>query len=407
MAVCYIGALVLASCSQNPAAPHSQQLRPSAALVSAPFAAPRTSPASAPARVTYVSMPPGTFPGGAAVTIRHLRGTGAVSGLMVDGGFDPVAIAAQTGDTLLVTAARLRGDTTGGYVRVPSGSIPKIVRISPANQKTNVSLNDVIVVVFSEPMVGKTLIGAIQVTLAGVAISGTVVPGAGDTLTASFKPASPLAPATTYDVSVSTAAQAQNGDSLAAPVQTSFTTAGPPDGGCVHDCWAALDSVPDVIASWGIGTVNGILYQVAAYNNGRQGVAAYDPVSNHWTAKALMPTNMATPTVGVLNGLIYVMGGQGGPDYAEADVEAYDPATDHWTPKAPLPIAGAYSTLGVLQGSLFVARFGGGDVAAYDPTADRWSMKARLPGSTGVEGGGVLNGVLYAVRGSVDRKSVV
>jgi len=125
----------------------------------------------------------------------------------------------------------------------------------------------------------------------------------------------------------------------------------------------------------------------------------YDPATNTWTSKALMPTPRFLHAAVVVGGKIWCVGGVtaliGGPSlgnvkivYVSA-VEVYDPATDTWAVKAPMPVpragAGAASPG---NGMIYVA---GGmtdgkttDVCErYNPVADRWDDRApfQLPPS--------------------------
>src|SRR5689334_17309955 len=86
--------------------PPSSRPRPaSAAMISSAVAA----------GGAYVSMKPGTQANGQRAVIRNLR-TGAVAAApMTDGGFDPVGIPAQVGDTLSVTVVLRTGAQTIGY----------------------------------------------------------------------------------------------------------------------------------------------------------------------------------------------------------------------------------------------------------------------------------------------------
>ena len=92
---------------------------------------------------------------------------------MVDGGFDPVAIAAEAGDTLLITVHRSDGSSAVGYAVVSASTRPVVVRISPPNHKTDVVLNSIITVVFTQPMDSASLPGALHLRVAGAEVAGT------------------------------------------------------------------------------------------------------------------------------------------------------------------------------------------------------------------------------------------
>ena len=79
----------------------------------------------------YVSMAPGTAPGGDSVTIEHLGGP-SVGTRMADGGFDPIAVEAEAGDTLAISSSST-GATDTTYGVVPIKGRPVIVRTSPAS----------------------------------------------------------------------------------------------------------------------------------------------------------------------------------------------------------------------------------------------------------------------------------
>jgi hypothetical protein len=395
-AVPWCAAMLLVACSKSPAAPDKTGAVPATpALVSSPFAPTPDSAAATTSGDAYVSLVPESIPGGIHVTIMNLRSATTVGGPMPDGGFDPIAIAAQTGDTVEVRVARDRGDTTIGYSPVPASSVPQIVRISPANRKTDISINDVIVVVFSEPMIAASLIGAIHVTIGGVAVAGTVVPASGPTLSAVFQTVKGLSPNTTYTIDVSTEATAQNGLMLPASVQTSFTTAGGPAVGaaCVHDCWIGHSSMTGTGSSWGAGVVNGIIYNVRGLSGPGTVLEAYNPATDSWTVEAPIPTARYAPGVGVLNGLIYVIGGD------TTAVEAYDPASNMWTPKSSLPVTVRYPGVAVIGNLLYVLSMDGA-LEVYDPVADRWTARSPVPGGGVLNLVAAVNGTLYAIGGT-------
>jgi N-acetylneuraminic acid mutarotase len=182
--------------------------------------------------------------------------------------------------------------------------------------------------------------------------------------------------------------------------------------------WTSRQPIPDAQSGFAVGVVNGILYAVGAVRPGGSGpvvtgaVEAYDPVSNTWTAKTPMPTPRVGVMVGVVNGLLYAVGGQLSPSSAPLTVvEAYDPITDTWTSKASLPTARSGFGVGVVNGILYTVGGATGNgtepttsilntVEAYDPATNTWTTKPPMCTGRGRSVGvGVLNGVLYALGG--------
>jgi hypothetical protein len=103
-------------------------------------------------------------------------------------------------------------------------------------------------------------------------------------------------------------------------------------------------------------------------------VEAYDPATNTWTTKAPILTARYGLGAGVVNGVLYAVGGSGYSGSYLATVEAYDPATDTWTAKAAMPTARFDLAVGVVNGVLYavggVNGSGGGALAtaeAYTP----------------------------------------
>ena len=152
--------------------------------------------------------------------------------------------------------------------------------------------------------------------------------------------------------------------------------------------------------------MNGILYAVGGYDGTHYlaTVEAYNPVTNSWTTKASMPTPRLAPSVGVVNGILYAMGGD---DYTDVFgdysshgiVEAYDPVTDSWTTKAPMLTPRTDFSLGVVNGILYAVGGGSSAVDAYDPAINWWTIKASMPTARDGFSVGVVNGILYLVGG--------
>src|SRR6266576_1225796 len=72
-----------------------------------------------------------------------------------------------------------------------------------------------------------------------------------------------------------------------------------------------------------------------------------------WTTKASMLTPRSSLSSGVVNGILYAVGGIAASTAIVATNEAYDPATDTWTTKAPMPTARAGLAVGVVNGIVY------------------------------------------------------
>src|SRR5437763_1271644 len=82
--------------------------------------------------------------------------------------------------------------------------------------------------------------------------------------------------------------------------------------------------------------------------------------SGSWSIKAPMATARSAFAIGEINGILYAVGGskdrpnvQPLPDPAIAVVEAYDSATDTWTTKAPMPTPRMNLGVGIINGILY------------------------------------------------------
>lgn len=160
-------------------------------------------------------------------------------------------------------------------------------------------------------------------------------------------------------------------------------------------------------------------------------VEMYDPVLNTWTTRAAMPTPRWGPTVVVVNGMIYAIGGWGGwPELSV--VEAYDPVANAWSttvpsnpatlkagtagqPFAKMPTARDDFGFAVLNGQIYAI---GGDINAYDATAgtacctqvveaydtvmNTWTTKTQMTTMRDDFDASMVDGSIYAVAGSRD-----
>jgi len=151
-------------------------------------------------------------------------------------------------------------------------------------------------------------------------------------------------------------------------------------------------------ARFGLSTsvVDGKIYAIGGMSllgNAYSTVEMYDPVADTWTKKADMPTARGRGvSTSVVNGKIYAIGGMLSRTEGiywtrgSSAVEEYDPATDTWTRKANMPMERGYHSSSVVNGKIYVV---GGQVHTdkwamcttveeYDPATDTWSTIADM-----------------------------
>jgi hypothetical protein len=199
------------------------------------------------APVVYVSLPPGAIPTGITATIRDLRTGDSVTVAVVNGGFDPVALAAALGDTLAIDV-QLRGTGSTSFLSVvAAATAPVVVRTSPPPQKRDVPLNSIVVIVFSEPLDSATVdTGSVKLWRGTIPVAGTVRFADAEHLRVEFHPDDLLGGQTDYHLALSQEIRDLDGTALDSAVTIPFTTGttGPATGlvfasvdvGLTHAC---------------------------------------------------------------------------------------------------------------------------------------------------------------------------
>ena len=176
---------------------------------------------------------------------------------------------------------------------------------------------------------------------------------------------------------------------------------------CITNCWTAKAPMPTRRTFFGVGVVNGMLYAVGGLASGTRAatVEAYHPGTNSWIARAPLPTPRSGLAVAVLNGVLYAVGGRPSGADATGIVEAYDATTNTWATKAAIPTARSELGLGVTHGRLYA--IGGiaqnfrdtAVVEAYDPGSDSWAAMTPMPTARSSFGTAVVNDVIYVFGG--------
>ena len=200
--------------------------------------------------LAYVSLQPGTIPEGELVTVRSPRTTGTVTAAMTGGGFDPLPIAANAGDSVQVTVSAGGRNLVSFMRAVPTTRRPVVIRTDPPPGKRDQPLNARIVVVFSEPVAGSTITtSSVQLFQGTTAVAGTVSLLGGTATAAVFDPAAPLDAHTEYQLVVTQGVKDLTGDALAADTSVSFTTGTTVVGTAAHHIMVLPDTVAIPIGS--------------------------------------------------------------------------------------------------------------------------------------------------------------
>lgn len=179
--------------------------------------------------------------------------------------------------------------------------------------------------------------------------------------------------------------------------------------------WASKAPIPTARFGAASGVINGKLYVAGGccltfgFPFTRFNVLeVYDPITNSWATKSPMPHAVYAAAAGVINGRLFVVGGQADPTNGNviSDLQIYDPASDTWTTGAPLPEPIAAANAGVVNGKLYLA--GGitptvsgeiNTVLVYDPAVNSWTILSPMLSAREFAGTAVINGILYVVGG--------
>ena len=167
--------------------------------------------------------------------------------------------------------------------------------------------------------------------------------------------------------------------------------------------WAALAPMPGPRGNPGMAAFGGQLFVFGGDGGGGAAtttVFVYDPSTNAWaTRPTAIPAPMNGAAAAVVGSAIYLVGGTGTPV-----LHVYDPTADTWGTGAPTPLAIASPSVGLIGGKLYVA--GGhnyGPVLTttyqYDPGSDAWTPLASAPVARYAAAFGVVDDQLYVAGG--------
>jgi N-acetylneuraminic acid mutarotase len=166
------------------------------------------------------------------------------------------------------------------------------------------------------------------------------------------------------------------------------------------DTWTFKKPMPTARALLGIAVYQNKVYCIGGYY-GRETAdeteyfntnanEVYDPATDTWENRTSLPTPRFSTATNIVNGKIYVIGGDTMTDLGIGEAfnvnEVYDPETDSWETKSPAPFTVSCSASAVVDNKICVL---GDDPSAswqkviliYDPSSDSWSIGETSPAS--------------------------
>ena len=156
----------------------------------------------------------------------------------------------------------------------------------------------------------------------------------------------------------------------------------------LEDSWVTKAPMPTAEASGGAVVVNGEIYVI-----GSGYTYVYNPSTDTWFSKTPMPTHQQSFGIAAIQNKIYVLGGFNSTDHYGIAVpngasQMYDPAKDTWETKAPMLTPRKNLQANVVDGKIYLI---GGDLypmilggntsnanEAYDPLTDSWTEMAPI-----------------------------
>ncbi|MCX6046909.1 MAG: S8 family serine peptidase, partial [Chloroflexi bacterium] len=135
----------------------------------------------------------------------------------------------------------------------------------------------------------------------------------------------------------------------------------------------------------------------------------YDTCARRWETMAPLPVAIGFPSSAVLNGKLYVVGGDLLTTQDQSmltpndQVYVYDPANNQWSTAAKLPMTVTTLPVATIHGQLYALVvddiFDTTHLYAYDPAQNRWQEKSSPPGTDTIYiAAAALNGKLYGAR---------
>jgi len=151
-----------------------------------------------------------------------------------------------------------------------------------------------------------------------------------------------------------------------------------------HNTWSAGAPMPTARVDPSVAVLKGQIYAVGGYNGGTlTNTEIYNPATNTWSAGVPLPTPLGDAAAAVVKNVLYVIGGTPDKQTPTNTVWAYNLKTKVWSSKAPMPTA-RISAAAVVEGNIIyvIGGWAGGNgldtVESYNPATDTWTEETPL-----------------------------
>ena len=173
--------------------------------------------------------------------------------------------------------------------------------------------------------------------------------------------------------------------------------------GFAENNWASKSVMHEGRSGLGVAVVDGKTYAIggASASGFCSFNVQYYAIIWTWTFKAPMPTSRSAFGITVFQNKIYCIGGyyliNNNQGHAGEVNEVYDPASDTWQTKAPMPTPELNIRANVVDGKVYV--IGGNNNGTinqvYDPIDDSWTTKASIPTAVNSYASAVVGNKIY------------
>ena len=179
--------------------------------------------------------------------------------------------------------------------------------------------------------------------------------------------------------------------------------------------WTSMQASSTAREYAAVAVLNGLLYVVGGQRTDAgiipgpvtSVVEVYDPQTDTWSAAPSMPTARMGLVAAAVDGKLYAIGGSIDGHGAETGtVEEFDPVSQTWTTRASMTTPRYFAAGAQVGGQIFVAGgrqfgvFAPLNIAeAYDPATNSWSSVAPLPTARRELAAAESSGLLYTVGG--------